>query len=404
MEKSEEIIKQKFDKAIKFAENNNYDKVIEILEKIDLEKVENDNLKALILLGLSFNYLKKQKFDKAIENLKNINFKNINIAKALIYYLECISYMKKNEKSEFDKNLKLLLGEMRTNEDKSYIPGIILYSDTKIEFIKEIFSQIKDKKDILKEIFTLPKVMKYLEYIGNKEILDNFNDLEILADDFKSTQDSGIFYKYRDVNIYTINSLIEKGIYKSNPRNFNDPFDPIFKIDNLNSEILKEKLKDIKIVSLSKNCDNYLMWSHYANSHKGICLGYEIDKNKIDKNLAFCKVDYEDLKCNDINLLNFSNYNGDLGLKLGDVFLRKYKDWEYEKEYRFICLKNDGKDYLTDAIELKEVIFGYQISENDKAHIIEIIKKFYDIKKIKFKKIIFKLDEFKIDIIKDEEI
>lgn len=234
--------------------------------------------------------------------------------------------------------------------------------------------------------------------------MDKFNNLEILEKNFKTIEKEkeyeGVFYKYRDINIYTINSLIEKGIYKSDPKNFNDPFDPIFKIDDLNSEILKEKLKDIKIVSLSKNCDNYLMWSHYANSHKGICLGYKINKNKLgNENVVFCKVKYENLKCDKVTSSIFSNYNGDLGLTTGDIYLRKYENWEYEQEYRFICLKKDGNEYLTDEIELKEVIFGYKTSEEDKKHIIDIIKNFYDIRKIKFKKVIFNSEKFEIEII-----
>lgn len=390
------------DLSVEFHIKQKLDKTIEILENIDLKKIEIHGIKVTILGFLSNCYINNHKLDKAIEILENIDLSDTKneYALILVYYSGCIAYMKKNNKEKFNENIRKLLKE---NKEPKLLVDIILYSDTKIDFIKEIFSKLTKEKEqeLLKEIFKYPKAMKYLEDIGNKEILDKFNSLEISKDDFKSTEDNVIFYKYRDINIYTINSLIEKGIYKSDPKNFNDPFDPIFKIDDLNSEILKEKLKDIKIVSLSKNCDNYLMWSHYANSHKGICLGYKI--NKLGNDIAFRKVEYKNLKCDEIMSMAFDNYNGNLGLTTDDIYLRKYKDWKYEQEYRFICLKNNGKEYLTDEIELKEVIFGYKISESDKRHIKEIIEKFYNKEYIKYKQVKFNSEKFEIEIVDYEE-
>ncbi|MGD6731850.1 MAG: hypothetical protein ACPKMZ_12385 [Pleomorphochaeta sp.] len=157
-------------------------------------------------------------------------------------------------------------------------------------------------------------------------------------------------YKYRplyngDKDSYEFNkhtlSILQKGeLYFSTPKEFNDPFDCLFPIlpykitkkqvlakiyskdiesrekrkqlksyirdycnndiDNyVNSfnELIKEDPKFLyelnrdqsdkfEVCCFSKNYKNILMWSHYADSHKGICIGiktiYEENSNLIE--------------------------------------------------------------------------------------------------------------------------
>lgn len=108
------------------------------------------------------------------------------------------------------------------------------------------------------------------------------------------------------------------------------------------------------ICCFSEEHDNPLLWSHYGDQHRGICIGYSIDRIPIP-----------DLKP--------VNYNGDrkISTSLIDaaiiqkhgvatatldakVLLQKAPEWSYEKEWRLIS--NVG---LQDSpLRLTEVTFG----------------------------------------------
>lgn len=128
------------------------------------------------------------------------------------------------------------------------------------------------------------------------------------------------------------------------------------------------------------------MWSHYGDNHKGVCLGYRL--NKIENNAYFGKVEYKGLKTkkmnNSLNLVSgeiekniedFSyndNFKIDEDIILTDIFFRKNENWKYEKEYRFIYF-NDDEEYYSE-VELVEVIFGIETSDIDKKIIKKLLK------------------------------
>ncbi|MHB1646801.1 MAG: DUF2971 domain-containing protein [Candidatus Acididesulfobacter diazotrophicus] len=89
-----------------------------------------------------------------------------------------------------------------------------------------------------------------------------------------------MIYKYTTYkwlpDIISTNSL-----HFSCPLDFNDPFDSYIAIKKY--EIPPEKIEDARIkttknqfvLSLTQSKDNILMWSHYAKSHKGFCIGFK---------------------------------------------------------------------------------------------------------------------------------
>lgn len=79
-----------------------------------------------------------------------------------------------------------------------------------------------------------------------------------------------------------------------------------------------------------------LMWSHYANSHKGMCVKYRFKKDFFkeymvgSKELLFiCPVIYEE------NIQQTGNQKR----LMGNELLIKSKDWEYENEKRMIFIQ-----------------------------------------------------------------
>ena len=138
-----------------------------------------------------------------------------------------------------------------------------------------------------------------------------------------------MLYKYapwqeNDENNFTKKNIKSSSLYFNSPDSFNDPFDnaPSYNIssesrnalitlylrDNSNNfsnsfiseahnisasafnSIFKhsdyDKLNNSKrgITCFSRDNANILMWSHYANNHSGVCLGFDINEN--DEHLA----------------------------------------------------------------------------------------------------------------------
>lgn len=89
---------------------------------------------------------------------------------------------------------------------------------------------------------------------------------------------------------------------------------------------------------LSSSRDNFLMWSHYANSHKGMVIGFDSEKMPFATNPPI-KVNYTDKR---FTFYSRNFINRDVWSDVKDALLTKYKVWEYEEEYRFFfnALKN----------------------------------------------------------------
>lgn len=189
-----------------------------------------------------------------------------------------------------------------------------------------------------------------------------------------------------------IESFVENYLWFSKPKYFNDPFDCNMEIINKYNEFLNlladgakdfiiENTKDFGICCFSTSNDNIHMWSHYAESHKGICLEYD-STNFEDyfSNLLKCKcrlfeVDYrkEFIDLNGtIEIEKNADYTRSLHIsqiikdpKLMDTLFEKLlcqklkKVWSNENELRLILgglARKNNKD--------KELLAGYKIPIN----------------------------------------
>jgi Ca2+-binding EF-hand superfamily protein len=136
----------------------------------------------------------------------------------------------------------------------------------------------------------------------------------------------------------------------------NDPFE--FLGADLSDRDFRKAIKETKkelsktkgILCFSKNWSNPVQWSHYADRHRGICLGFDFPES----NLA--KVEYVKERL---------PHNGNIDEDLMYKFLTtKFEHWSYEEEYRaFLELEDrdaDGNYYaeFSEALELKQVIIG----------------------------------------------
>ena len=207
------------------------------------------------------------------------------------------------------------------------------------------------------------------------------------------------FYKYVDydsaVKIISNNSLLF-----SNPSSFNDPFDCFiglldiepndklikrfqtylhenesdinisdFKQDD--SETFKRTIKEflsisldtIKISCFTTEYLNPLMWAHYTEKHKGICLGFDFAYNNPD--FIIKKVNYN------WPLEKIDFYKG-LRNILIQWLTTKSRHWDYEKEYRIINFDLEG--FISfDKTCLKEIYFGTKLVEDTIFEMINLL-------------------------------
>lgn len=147
-----------------------------------------------------------------------------------------------------------------------------------------------------------------------------------------------------------------KDIYENNrfyASDFNvldDPMEGIFESyngseSNVVQKIIHGKI-DTHICSLSPTYCSMLMWSFYANYHKGYCVEAEID----DKYLLNVLYDDKPIKIESQDVSEDE--------KIKKILSRKYKDWAFEKELRVLC-----KERFV-SISVKKFYFGMRVNND----------------------------------------
>lgn len=119
---------------------------------------------------------------------------------------------------------------------------------------------------------------------------------------------------------------------------------------NFIKDTLINNLNKIGIHSLTESFDNILMWSHYANDHKGMVLEFDLAED-FDTFKYALKIEYSE----EYPTYNFLDKNEN---EFSGLLLRKAKGWEYEKEWRII---RTGGAFTYQAFKpkaLTSIIFG----------------------------------------------
>lgn len=229
------------------------------------------------------------------------------------------------------------------------------------------------------------------------------------------------FYRYRSMESRELEGIFTRGeIYLPRPIDFNDPFDcrPRLTMDmsRLNRErylremarrkfpsadrkTRKRLIKQAKIklmrgseqivkntyerflnttglYCLSEIKDDILMWSHYSNGHKGLCLEFDaIHDALFSHRMLFgqsIKVIYSDER----PVLNII----DIGdpIEYQKALLTKSNHWDYEKEWRIIKTEGEGGPGVKyfHSSSLTGVIFGALITEEDKQKVMNWITRY----------------------------
>lgn len=229
-------------------------------------------------------------------------------------------------------------------------------------------------------------------------------------------------FQFRKIDNYLFQTIVNKILWFSSPRVFNDPFDcqlPV-QVDNTLDEIQKylflknkdqkytneslikranefyqnkqelvEFLRDKFFMRMRFSCfskdegliyKNSTMWGNYADKSRGVCLKFLFEnelKNSFnldsDVEVAPIKVIYE----GKIPVFNYIRYK--LGIKQGMSSSAQYylgiksNDWKDESEVRLVIRKSQEPfkdEYIGiryNANCLKEIILGCNSTDEDKA-------------------------------------
>ena len=120
--------------------------------------------------------------------------------------------------------------------------------------------------------------------------------------------------------------------------------------EKFTNEIIR-KVKDARnnalISCFSKRYDSILMWSHYGDKHKGICIEFDRPENDfldVKYSKKRCKFDLEDTTRRVLGYM-LSNEEVDVNDKglircISKPFIVKSLDWKYEEEVRCILSPN----------------------------------------------------------------
>ena len=376
----------------------------------EYEKSNYNNNYYIILHNNKANTLQNLgRYDEAIKEYdKVINNSGINESKCVILNNKgyCLQRLGKLEEALETYNDSI-------NDCENY--EAYCYKTILLEKLKKDNSEIEDSfnkfLDIInnhlnnKNFQRSYYIFRLLLPIKNKLNNEEYEEIidKMLANDFsikiKCDIENNSLYNYTSININTVKSILNEQLWLSHTNSFNDPVDPSIKQFKKYKEDYNYLLDSIKVGCLTTKKDNTLMWSHYADKHRGICIEYDIGKIYEKDNLIINKVNYNmpiitNKSIADNEILEIDNIN-----RLIELFSLKSNEWKYEKEYRILYYdKERKKDGILIDCPIKSICFGTETSEDDKNLIYEIVKNKKG-NQIEFKEAKFKQDKlFEINI------
>lgn len=126
-------------------------------------------------------------------------------------------------------------------------------------------------------------------------------------------------------------------------------------IENLINEI-QNSTQLTGIFCFTREYENTLMWSHYAGSHTGICIKFNLI-NQIELAQRIFPIEYTNQrpKLNLFQKQDFESYK--------KMFLTKSEDWQYENEWRLTLPNYANQTIPLNENVLEEILIGAKASE-----------------------------------------
>lgn len=207
------------------------------------------------------------------------------------------------------------------------------------------------------------------------------------GEDLQNILEQKIYYKYASFGVVQQHIIPKQTLRFSHPDYFNDPFDcneqlldvhmdmdrartfgkkdlekfspaaqehilKLFTQPGSHHQALKKEKENFKICCFSTKNDDILMWSHYADKHQGMCLGF---------NFPFRGEEFSMYPVRYINEIKKLDGMADTAAVFHYWLTRKPQCWAYEFEMRAIS-RSGVQDIPYQKNQLKEIFFGCKMT------------------------------------------
>ncbi|MGA2624482.1 MAG: DUF2971 domain-containing protein [Bacteroidota bacterium] len=233
------------------------------------------------------------------------------------------------------------------------------------EFVFQIFDLILNHETILHNLMeqtyhrmydALPPEQKNLfDFEGYKAVVKNIIDVELTkrGTDFPN---------------------LVRSLFESNTD---------YLVGTIKQSVINSIANNICVLSLSTARTNPLMWSHYADSHRGLAIGFDSENQFFSKAL---RVQYRAERPR-VNLFPIPETEPEKLRLAESILATKNISWHYEEEYRLIntttllkdshTIDSGGHEVLVRAFPIESVqdlIFGCNIQEDSQNSLSEIVR------------------------------
>lgn len=262
---------------------------------------------------------------------------------------------------------------------------------------QECLSFIEDNYNALLEHCEYDYVLKaHIQQVWSSLYIENENEEKALehAKEYirytivnNTSYDGFEFFSFRTCSDFTLKDIENHTISLSPPSSFNDPVDtPIFQwlqynIDKNAGDPIQQKwfqligkvflnvkarcfVRNTPLLNKDKVSDkspqniedvNPLMWAHYADFHKGMCIKYIFNGDSFTTDLS------KDYFCNLFPILYKirQNITKPGGISFTEAFLSKGNVWRYEHEHRMLYFSIHEGDYKTYNLNEDQIVAIY---------------------------------------------
>lgn len=188
------------------------------------------------------------------------------------------------------------------------------------------------------------------------------NEYNIEANEYLRTQHSYKLYKYQKPFVSEVSlcrfleTLTNHTLGLSAPSTFNDPFDCQYAIPSgyANAPRAQEAIKStndafFRVGCLTEAFDDRLMWSHYGDSYRGVCVEYDVsDFSTVQAECHFAPVIYGKERPKILQRIisgqnKVSPLTPEEKLSMTRALFTKDDAWKYEREWRIVKMNQFSK-------------------------------------------------------------
>lgn len=319
-------------------------------------------------IGITFNSIFKAKYESEFDVMMEI-------------YNEFLSVVRNEaDINDYTDDVRRLIIKLQNN---TIITDFIKANDGKISSEQEMGKFLKDNANVIIELLQV-----FLEDDYFKDTLGVCSNMMpqlvekispagmlVLSDENATYEDfakaNGVCEDSDEIELTMLMSE------KISPELVDARADIMNLIDDKDNQI-NTKLVDLFFVGcLCTDYKNRLMWSHYADSHKGFCVEYDYgsltEAEMLSLPLPIIYAKERPLlpwKAGlDNTLENISEATAQITLGL----LTKDDEWKYENEWRILVCSSDSTEFKMPKISC--IYLGAAISDKNKAKILEIAKR-----------------------------